>query len=1056
MFAKNSFYCFLTLFMLESLGVFGQGKIDSIKLSIETLSSKDGLSQGFVRSIIQDKEGHMWFATKDGLNRYDGYHITVYRNEIQNPFSLPDNYVTSLEEDSFGNFWVGTATKGLLWFDKKNENFYPVNILPKYMNKPTKEIGLIKCQGNYMLLTTNHDIFIYDISQITPFTLLRGTHSIKLVFDFNKSSPKIPYETPSPFSPIVSWMPNHDLWICRKDGINISTFDSLLKKWQSKEYTLSDFGIKLDKPSSLYLLKLPGQQRYFMQFRERIAIYNDITHKLDFELKTELNDRYTLPVLDANGNILIQISSSFYLFNPSLKKLSKIITNDNEINLTGTKTCCIDKHGILWLGLNGFGIAKYDPRKQFIFTNTVGRTALFNSVSNQPLVIQAKRPKKFNPSTNTFEDLLPNLFLEQSFSFIVQDHNGIIWMKSVLEEKSHHYLTSLNPVTKAIKQFPMNDRFANQFESIFVDNQNQLWVFFCDQQKNQFTIRQFNALTNSYQDEFTFPIEPNYLKNYRFISQCWQDKKGILWLGSVQGLIRLDLQKRQIITWKSKSNDSTSLSANMIFSILPDPLAPNQFLWIGTNGGGLNRFEYTSGKFIHFTEKDGLPNNVVYGILSDQMNNLWMSTNNGISCYSPKLKTNKKSAQDPYNSNEIHFRNFNELDGFGGNEFNRYEFAKLTPHELIFGGVDGLSIFKPAELLYNESPPNIVLSNLSVFNNPIDYKTSPSIISKPIQYAKSITLSYDQNMFTLEFAGLDYSSADKKFYTYFLDGFNKNWIDNSTKNYASFTNLDPGEYTFNVTVCNRSGQYNRQWASIKIIITPPWWGTWWFRTFAFLSIFSLIYALYRYQLHQSLKLLILRNRIASDLHDEIGSTLSSISLYGESAKMMISENHPLNQVLTKINSSTHEMMESMSDIVWAINSKKDTFDDLIHRMHTFVYEVMEAKNCNVFFEANEQAEKVILNMEDRKNLYLLYKEIINNAAKHAQCDTIWISILAKNRTLVLSIRDNGKGFNMEENNQSMGGNGLHNIKNRANALKAKLSINSTIGKGTHIQISMKF
>ncbi|MBL0053262.1 MAG: histidine kinase, partial [Bacteroidetes bacterium] len=199
-----------------------------------------------------------------------------------------------------------------------------------------------------------------------------------------------------------------------------------------------------------------------------------------------------------------------------------------------------------------------------------------------------------------------------------------------------------------------------------------------------------------------------------------------------------------------------------------------------------------------------------------------------------------------------------------------------------------------------------------------------------------------------------------------------------------------------------------------------------------------------------------RNSIARDLHDEIGSTLSSIALYGASAKMMLPEEHPISNVLTKINESTSSMNESMSDIVWAINTRNDKFDNIVSRMEAFANQVMEVRACKVFFETNNEVKQLDLDMEQRKNLYLLYKEIVNNAGKHSSCINLWVKLNLNNGFLNLTIKDDGKGFNTNETDAyAMGGNGLFNMKKRAAELHAEIKIDSTPGNGTEVNLKMR-
>jgi ligand-binding sensor domain-containing protein len=1030
---------------------YSQQGMDSIFLNLETLKIKDGLSQGMVRSIIQDKEGYMWFATKDGLNRYDGYRISVYRNDLKIKYSLPDNYVTNLAEDEYGHFWVGTSTKGLLLFDKIKERFYPIDIIPQFQTLANKEIRFLECKGKNLILATTRNIYIFDISQFKSSEHSNLKQNIRLVFDYNKSGPKFPYQDPSDLSQSISWMPNKDLWVCRKDGIAICKPRSDLNQWELKEHPITDFGINKNNFTSIYPCKIHGQPKYFLQLREHILIYNDSSKLLEQDVKTAFNKSYTLPRADSNGNILFTISSDHYLFQSKYNKFLKIIPNKEKIHLSNLGFC-IDQQGILWLGTNGFGVTKYDPKKQFFQATNTWQKRLSNSISSDPLLTKSGRPVKWNRAKNTYDDFLSGLFLKHKFTHIIEDSAGIVWMKSNFVD-SLRSLISLDQKTKKIKEYFALNLYPKQFESFYLDRSNQIWMIFYNSTKMQSAIRLFDPIKDSFTKEYVIEINNRFYDQNSTISQCWQDPKGFFWLASLDGLIRLDIQNQKHVIWQHQLNDPNSLSNNNVYSICPDPIHPDQFLWVGTNGGGLNKFEYASGKFDHYTVNNGLPNNVIYGILNDDYGQLWLSTNYGISCVSQSKKKADKNASMLSSNDGVFFRNFTLEDGISDNEFNRYEFAKLKTGELVFGGIDGITAFHPKNFITDVSAPPIRISGLTVFNQPVNYMTNPSILDKPIQYAGSITLPYNQNMFTLEYAALDYSITDKKYYKYLLEGFNEQWMDNGTKNFISFTNLDPGEYEFKVTVSKNGGPWNIEPAIIKIIILPPWWATWWFRSFLFVLVVGGLYTLYRYRLQQGLKVLSLRNRIADDLHDDIGSTLSSISLSSTIIQNKIKdESGEIKNLLSQISTNTDNMMEAMSDIIWTINARNDGFEGVLLRMKTFAIELLEPQNCTVHCDVGERINKLKLNLVQRKNLYLIFKEAIHNIAKYARAKNVWVDITVhEKKYMLIKIKDDGIGMD-GTNGNGFGGNGLPSMKRRAKELKGSLEIISKPNEGTEITL----
>jgi len=487
-----------------------------------------------------------------------------------------------------------------------------------------------------------------------------------------------------------------------------------------------------------------------------------------------------------------------------------------------------------------------------------------------------------------------------------------------------------------------------------------------------------------------------------------------------------------------------SISWDIIFSVCPDPNQPEDFLWIGTNGGGLNRFEYKTGTFKHYIEKDGLPSNVVYGIVSDPNGSLWLSTNKGLSEFDRGKKITRK---------------FEQSDGLQGNEFNRYAYTGLNNGMICFGGVNGFNYFFPEGISYNHVIPQIQITDFKISNQSVPLSQQDGILDNPAYMTREIILQYRDNMISFEFAAMDFSSPSKNLYQYRLDGFDKKWIQAGTNYTATYTNLDPGRYLFKVLGSNNDEVWNNQGAYIHIVVLPPWYMTIWFRVFTALVVAGAIYVIYRYRMRQALKLHVVRDRIARDLHDEIGSTLQSISMYSVVAAKVVAEKAPeAKDMLTQIGESTSMMMEAMSDIVWTINTRNDRFDNMVNRMRAFAVELLEPRNCKVHFSTTANLASYNLNMEQRKNLFLIFKESINNAARHGECKNVWVDCSIRNNKLFMRISDDGKGFPGHNRNgtfEGTMGNGLINIRKRANELKGKLHIESEVGKGTTIALECK-
>jgi signal transduction histidine kinase len=305
-------------------------------------------------------------------------------------------------------------------------------------------------------------------------------------------------------------------------------------------------------------------------------------------------------------------------------------------------------------------------------------------------------------------------------------------------------------------------------------------------------------------------------------------------------------------------------------------------------------------------------------------------------------------------------------------------------------------------------------------------------------------------MISFDFVALDFTNPGKNLYQYKLEGFNKGWIDLGTEHSATYTNLDPGTYTLKVKGSNSDGVWNEHGASLQLVILPPWYMTWWFRVVAAIAVIAMLYTFYRYRLQQALKVQVIRNRIAQDLHDEIGSNLSNISIFAEVAEEKSSQSQSVQALLKKIKDSTQTSQEAMSDIVWMINTGNDRFENIMARMRSLAAELFETRDQRLHMEFDEKLNGVKLGMEERKNFYLIYKETLNNIVKYAGCKQVWIEMKLHDSCINLKVRDDGNGFDAKKDHH---GNGLKNMRRRAEMLKGNLFVYSEPGKGTSVELN---
>lgn len=1030
-------FLLLVFASFECIPVFSQDSIPIETIRMRQLTVDDGLSQGFVYDGLQDKEGFIWLATMDGLNRYDGYSFTVYKHDNENPYSLPENTVNAVAEDEKGNLWIGTVSRGLYLMDRETERFYPVSVSSSLNKNDNYSIRKLVCLQNRLYISTPTGMIITRSGNIRP-----GQYHAQHLKQQMQVLQAIPFMSENDDQNRAG----NSVINCSFGTLDIFTPDKPQTIWTKKTFTANDFGFKsldvnskfvfLDSHNCLLIFHQGGIYLYDLAKKQIIRLAN-YDHYTIHELKLLGNKIYTTSDTPGLGNILYE----FDLADHSLKRYR--LKKDIRI----MQVLFRDSTGNIWVQTDAKGVCMLNlhmpfKTEPFIFGRYVRGT--------KGMITHEKgNISEFYPSTRSFKKLIAakdfNPHNKVGYLFELMDHRGIIWRTDRINPDKDILIT-YDPASKKLTRY---DWGFTIILNLFEDNKNNLWV--CHKNGDDILdncLTRIETLHKTSEKKYRFPIK-QINKDGRFLNGQWQDAQHVFWLATDVGLFSFDPsqsdEKKIWKHWKNIPGDNSSLSSDKLICLCPDPLEPQKYLWLGTHGSGFNRFEMANGKCVHFDEKDGLPNNVTYDIIPDELGHLWISTNMGLACFTLPGKEFLKGK----------FRNFTKEDGLAGNEFNGLCGKKLPTGELFFQGVDGTTWFKPEEVLQQQDAVPINFISLSVNNKLLQWEKDSSVINGNIAYSKQITLTHDQNIFSISFSSMDFRNEKGRLYSYRLDGFDKEWTEPSTQHTVTYTNLNPGTYTFYVRGSNTDGKWNEKGSSIRIVIVPAWYQTWLFKMAVILLVAGGFYAFYRYRLRQALKLQSIRNNIASDLHDEIGSTLSSISISSAVIRKKMNVDSPeVNNLLGQISSNTDNMMEAMSDIVWAVNTKNDQFENVVNRMRAFAIEILEPENILLNMNVSPKLDQVVLNMQQRKNLYLLFKEAINNIAKYAACKNVWVDINIHSGKIMMKIKDDGKGFIAgaagENQGTTIGGNGLNNMQKRAAELSGKLKIDSASGKGTGI------
>lgn len=997
-------------------------------LRLSSITINEGLSQGFVSFITQDSRGLMWFATGDGLNKYDGYNFVVYHHDTDDPHSIGSDDLTYVFEDSRQRLWIGTRNSGLDFFDRQTHRFYHIR----------QEDGLISNHVSFISEDREGALWITTEAGIVRMEILPAKVKKSSEDFFDKHWLRFtPLEADShveekTFNNIVKgsiftdsrgsdfFVTNHNIYALKKDGEGAYSFE----KKGSFPVLNSNFisGILEDVHSRSLLIN-----------SDRIIRYPDhdfTTPQTLHRFSPELPGHIWAPA--QKGGIWVSENARLYYINPASGEQRVYMSSDSLQNEALHTTTCLfsDKQGVLWIGTGGYGLLKYDPEVER-FHHILPGTRQYRLVEIRPGVVMTNNFEKIGirkgrPAVDLSDPFLLRLrknFRNHNILRFTCDSEGNIWVPD--GRKLYRYNFELEE-EKVFSILPVESRGGTSF--VYADKAGNIW----------FDLRQqwVKFIPPSGLQPVNLPISPDDVDS-DFVQDIFEDGK-LLWLATKRGLVRFNRQTMVIeATYRFQLQVPGSLSNDFVFSVCNDIAQPDRFLWVGTKGGGLNRLDKATGEFTRYSTRQGLANNVVYGILPGNDGNLWLSTNKGLSAFNPETGL---------------FRNYDEADGLQSNEFNRYAYCKTNEGLLVFGGMNGINYFDPTELK-PLAPPPIVFTDFRLFNRKVDVRDPAGPLKADINYTSEIRLRYEQNMITFQFAGADYRRQGSIRYRYKMEGFDKDWVYAGTLREATYTNLAPGTYTFRVQGSFDNNTWGRKSKSVEVHILTPWYLSWWFYSLVSLSVLLAFYGLYRFRVQQLRRMEKLRNRIARDLHDEIGSTISTISIYSKIMQEQEGktgfDNRPL---LDKITTFSGEIMDSMKDIVWDINTRNDTFDRMISRMREYSTQLLEPKGYRVHFQVDESLNTLVLGMEKRRDFFLVFKEALNNVLKYAGGEQVWICLTLRSDELTLTVRDDGRGFSRQKVST---GNGLYNMQQRAGHLKGLLQVDSEEGQGTTVTLTFK-
>ena len=1065
---------FLLLSMVPSLA---QESIkDNKNLKFKHFSLTEGLSQSSVLCILQDKKGFFWFGTRDGLNKYDGHSFTTYRHKSTDSTSLSNSFIKSLFEDEKGTLWVGTMNGLNKYIPEIDgfERFKYANTKTFFNNKSNNEIwSIVSNEADYLWLGTNYGLekFSTKSDNITRF-LVQNENS-NTVSNNNIRSLLITKDK--------------NLWICNSKSIDVYNLNTkTFKHYAYPQTTLEVINLNYipllyqDNDANLWL----GYKDGLMLFNKKSNVFEP--YRINSNGINQITDEVRSIRQDSLGNLWVGTYEGLYIINSDKSSISHYIHDENEPNsLSQNSVYQIfeDTKGDIWIGTYLGGINYYDRSFDLFkhFSTGTNKSKLSYKVvsaiiedpqRNLWIGTEGGGINFYDKKTGLFEYYQhnqnnPNSLSTNNVKSMIRTRNGNFWIGT-----HDGGLNFLNPNQKPFtfekyKNIPgnVNSLSNNRVIALYEDAKNTIWIGTSGGGLNKLDVA---TKTIS-----RIPDPAGKLSSLVYNISGTAHKDTLLVAGD-RGLAKLHISTQKFVVIDYK-NPESNYDFNATLYVYEDPL---KNLWIATEGDGLYYYDTKLKKSKKYGMPEGLPNEVIYGILPADANTLWLSTNRGLSRLD--LKTQQ-------------FKNYDVSNGLIGDEFNFGAFTKLRNGNLMFGGTSGIDYFNPKNIIENAFIPPVSITGILVNNKPFLVEDTAN---------KELTLKHNQNVFSFNFVALSYSQPNKNQYAYKLEGFDDDWNYIGNRKSATYTNLDAGEYVFKVKASNSDGLWNEEGASVIVNILPAPWKTWWAYLLYSLAIVGILLIIRKYSLIRIYeKNQLKQERLEKEKIEEINQLklrlFTNIShdfrtpltlIIGPLERMLsqkvgndfIQKQHEImhrnasvllqliNQLLDfrKSESGKLQLKASKSNIVFFIEDIKLSFEELAR-----------VRQINYTFNAPNEAIEVWF---DKINLKKIVFNLLSNAFKFTpDGGTISIELATTTKKhkllnatdyLKLVISDSGRGIpdksikaifdryyqlGEDENTRSGTGIGLALCKNLIKLHHGKIKVKSVEGSGTSFTVLLQ-
>ena len=989
------------LLFVSILSITALVRGQSFDYGFKHFTTDNGLSHDLVHSIVKDKQGFMWFGTLNGLNRFDGFQFRTFRHLKNDSTSIPHNSIIDLVCDTSGFLWISTGN-GICRYDPFRQNF---KTIPLYNTGAAKVWHLtIDDKGTIHVV---HGGVLYNINQrnLSVSLVKKLGHPLRDARIFNGGHGRL-------------WLVNHAA---------VYRYDCESKR---EQYVMGfDEEHRDNRVGVMYVYTDPLGKTWFGTYNHGLFYYNDSTRKAELVTKTTPFIISISADVEYRENNLLWIGGGYSGLNVLNTKTLQLYDMPKNLQQSWTHnggrihTFYRDStNGILWLGTD-FGIQKYDPgtvrfaRKMLPGTGIVGQFPSVNTVMQDKTDTSGQTwwvcswvggLYKWNRKTDEFTSYAQKLKTSELFD-IVQDNDGNIWIAELRGIQIFH------PVTgewKLVDSFIRDDTISTKVLQLHKDVRGNIWF-----SQNYDGFFKYDYKTKKIQRQ---NISAALKKPERvWVTGIASDSSGNVLVSSAHHSFRIDISGK---ISELLIKPSTLVKNSGGHGIAIDKKGQ---VWI-SNADKLLKLSRDGSLLKMYGEAEGIISTWLRTIVIDRQDFLWIASDNGLHRFNPGTEQ---------------FSYFKKEDGLFTN--NVPEKLSLSENDELFVGFHSAFSYTDTRKLNDRL---IGVPFIFTYIQVEDKMLSPVNTSKVI-------LQPHENTLMIEYAALDYSRPEKIQYAYWIEQprADTQWNVTSQRS-LTFTNLAPGNYTLHLRVRGPNGIMSKEELTLAIKVLPKFYETWWFWGLVLVVIGGILYLFYSIRKEEQGRIEKMRDRIATDLHDDMGSTLSSIRIFSDVVKRQVGDEAQSAPLLDKISNSAAQLSENMQDIIWTIKQDNDKLEDLVTRIREFGLKLCDAKDIEFKVHISDSFRTSRLNLEQRRNLYLIFKECLNNAIKYSGCDIIQLFITQQGKHLKMVIQDNGRGFTETEIKK---GNGLNNIYKRAKEINGNATIESGKGRGTRVDVMIK-